>query len=295
MNKRSIYTAIITLMVLIVNVFAYDEPLANDVLTTKETVTAKYIDNKYIRMHQEKLINDNVVSIVKNKDNTVTASYEPTVVENNEQESEVQTEDPNNIQQQEEEISNDNSNTSEENTNQEEVKNDADGTIAYASTGVDPYPGYMTKYMDLNNRMNISIDQMNSLIDYWLAGRDSKLKGEGEAFVKAAQITGLDPIFLLALAAQESGWVTSKLHSRKNNPYSIAMYDENPECGYVLGDEFGSGIVNGAVWIYENYYCQGQNTLDSMIYGAKQYSSATDDWISSITSIMSTSYKYLLN
>ena len=293
MNKRSIYTAILTLMVLIINAFVYNEPLANDAIKTKETVAAKYIDNKYIKMHQEKLLNDNV-DVIKNEDDIVTASYEPTMVENN-QESETQTEDSNNIQQQEEEISNDNSNTSEENTNQEEVINDDDGTIAYASTGVDPYPGYMTKYMDLNNRMDISIDQMNSLIDYWLKGRDSKLKGEGEAFVKASQITGLDPIFLLALAAQESGWVTSKLHSRKNNPYSIAMYDENPECGYILGDEFGSGIVNGAIWINENYYCQGQNTLHSMIYGAKQYSSATDDWISSITSIMNTSYKYLLN
>lgn len=186
-------------------------------------------------------------------------------------------------------------NTNTENENiEEEVSNDANGTIAYASVGVDPYPGYMTKYMDLRNRMDITVDQMNSLIDYWLAGRDSKLKNEGAAFIEASNITGLDPIFLLALAGQESGWETSDLHTRKNNPYSIAMYDCDPEQGYVLGDEFASGIVNGAVWINDNYYNQGQTNLYLMIYGDKQYSSATDHWISSITDIITASYRYLL-
>ena len=62
-----------------------------------------------------------------------------------------------------------------------------------------------------------------------------------------------------------------------------------------MGDSFKDGIINGAIWIKENYYNIGETTLYSMIYGGLQYSSATDDWISSITSIMNTSYKYLLN
>lgn len=293
MNKRSIQTAVLTIMVLLFNIIGYSEPLADSIVPQSATTT-KYISAKYINKDQKNMINTiSNVDIVKNENDIVTATYENS---NTSQEEEPTVEDNSNNepQQQEEDTANDNV-SEEENTNQEEVNYDADGTIAYASTGVDPYPGYYTKYMNLSNRMDISVDQMNNLIDHWLKGRESKLSGEGEAFVKASQLTGLDPIFLLALAAQESGWKTSKLHSRKNNPYSIAMYDENPECGYILGDEFGSGIVNGAVWIYNHYYCEGQTTLYDMIYGPKEYSSAKDDWIGSITNIMERSYRYLLN
>lgn len=293
MNKRSIQTAVLTIMVLLFNIIGYSEPLADSIVSQSATTT-KYISAKYIDKDQKNMINTiSNVDIVKNENDIVTATYENS---NTSQEEEPTVEDNSNNEPQQQEEDTANYNVSEEeNTNQEEVNYDADGTIAYASTGVDPYPGYYTKYMNLSNRMDISVDQMNNLIDYWLKGRESKLSGEGEAFVKASQLTGLDPIFLLALAAQESGWKTSKLHSRKNNPYSIAMYDENPECGYILGDEFGSGIVNGAVWIYNHYYCEGQTTLYDMIYGPKEYSSAKDDWIGSIINIMERSYRYLLN
>lgn len=293
MNKRSIQTAVLTIMVLLFNIIGYSEPLADSIVSQSATTT-KYISAKYIDKDQKNMINTiSNVDIVKNENDIVTATYENS---NTSQEEEPTVEDNSNNEPQQQEEDTANYNVSEEeNTNQEEVNYDADGTIAYASTGVDPYPGYYTKYVNLSNRMDISVDQMNNLIDYWLKGRESKLSGEGEAFVKASQLTGLDPIFLLALAAQESGWKTSKLHSRKNNPYSIAMYDENPECGYILGDEFGSGIVNGAVWIYNHYYCEGQTTLYDMIYGPKEYSSAKDDWIGSIINIMERSYRYLLN
>lgn len=167
------------------------------------------------------------------------------------------------------------------------------GDIACASIGVEPYQGYITKYMDLKCRMDISVDQMNDLIDYWLDGRDSELKNQGAAFIKASKETGLDPVFLLSLAAQEGGWEVSSLHASKNNPYSINMCDANPSKGYNMGDEFSEGIINGAIWIKDNYYDNGQTTLYDMIYGAKRYSSSADHWINSITNIMSQSYKYL--
>ena len=181
---------------------------------------------------------------------------------------------------------------------QGEVNNDADGTIAYASVGVDAYPGYVTKYMDLKNKMNISADQMNQLIDYWLdinGEKSSELKNQGQAFIDASKQTELDPIFLLALAAQEGGWGVSEIHARKNNPYSINMVDYNVEAGYTLGDTFSEGIINGAIWINDHYYNQGQTTLHDMIYGSKRYSTSADHWISGITNIMELSYNYILN
>ena len=178
---------------------------------------------------------------------------------------------------------------------EEEVGYYDHGDIACASLTVDPYPGYFTMYMDLACRNNISIKQMNKIIDHWLCGRDSKLKNQGEAFIKASQETGLDPVFLLSLAAQEAGWTVSDLHASKNNPYSINMVDSNPSQGYQLGNEFSDGIINGAKWIKKHYYDEGQNTLYSMIYGKKQYSSSADKWINDISNIITKSYNYILN
>ena len=48
---------------------------------------------------------------------------------------------------------------------EEEVGCNDHGDIACASLDLKPYPGYYTMYMDLRNRENISVDQMNDLID----------------------------------------------------------------------------------------------------------------------------------
>lgn len=180
--------------------------------------------------------------------------------------------------------------------NNTEVIDDVDGTVAYTSAGVvDMYNGEITEYTDLQNRMDINVDQMNAIIEYWLDGRESEFTNQGQTFIDAANITGLDPIFLLALAAQESGWEVSDLHSGKNNPYSINMVDHDPTLGYHMGEAFEDGIINGAIWVKDNYYNSGQTNLYSMIYGAKCYSSSTDSWINSIRNIMRTSYRYILN
>ena len=79
------------------------------------------------------------------------------------------------------------------------------------------------------------------------------------------------------------------------SPYSINMVDSNPSQGYNLGNEFSDGIINGAKWIKKHYYDEGQTTLDSMIYGKKQYSSSADKWINDISNIITKSYNYILN
>ena len=45
----------------------------------------------------------------------------------------------------------------------------------------------------------------------------------------------------------------------------------------------------------KHYYDEGQNTLYSMIYGKKQYSSSADKWINDISNIITKSYNYILN
>ena len=36
-----------------------------------------------------------------------------------------------------------------------------------------------------------------------------------------------------------------------------------------MGNTLYDGIINGAIWINNEYYSQGYTSLDSMIYGGK--------------------------
>jgi beta-N-acetylglucosaminidase len=168
--------------------------------------------------------------------------------------------------------------------------------VAYPHKNSEPYEGVITEYTNLLNRRSISVSDMDKLIKYWTQyNTDSELRNDSiaYAYIKASKISGYDPIFLLALTGQEAGWDISTLHSSKCNPYSIAMYDSDPNQGYILGDNLYDGIINGAKWIKDNYYNESnEKTLYEMQNNGRIYSTDTN-WGSAIASIMQSSYDYL--
>lgn len=126
-----------------------------------------------------------------------------------------------------------------------------------------------TKYTDLGSHSNISVATMNKIIDYY----DSKVhggtpfKGKGEAFCRAADETGLNPIYLFAHACVESSYGNSYLGVTKNNYFGINAVDTDPGRADVMGDSVDAGIVNGAKWIKSNFYDNGYTTLADMQQG----------------------------
>ena len=141
-------------------------------------------------------------------------------------------------------------------------------------------------HRDLRNFEPVTVDQLNNYIDNMTRyNTSSPFRGQGEVFIKASEESGLDPRYILAHAALESGWGTSYLARTKHNYFGIAAYDNSPGSAYSMGNEMESGIINGAKWIADNYTNQGQSTLHSMIYGAKRYASDSG-WINKIKSIM---------
>ena len=71
------------------------------------------------------------------------------------------------------------------------------------------------------------------------------------------------------------------------------MTDENPNGGYKLGNNYNEGIINGAIWIKENYFNQGYKSLYDMNFSGKTYCSTTHSWIKQILDIMNKSYRLL--
>lgn len=151
-----------------------------------------------------------------------------------------------------------------------------------------------TKYDDLAVYDNITVHQMNYVIDQFdtLTG-GTPFKNHGDIFIEAAELSGLNPLYLFAHASLETGYGTSSLARNKGNYFGIGAYDSNPTNAYNMGDTMRDGIVNGAIWIKENFYNNEQTTLYDMIYKYENhyYASSGDEWINGILWIMN---KYAL-
>ncbi len=129
-------------------------------------------------------------------------------------------------------------------------------------------------------------------LDKWINSKtreDSMMRGMGATFLKAGQEYGLDPRYLIAHAAEETGWGTSKIARDKGNFFGIGAFDDSPySSAFEFKDGKGSlaerGIMGGAKWISEHYYGKGRTNLDKM-KAAGYATNAT--WAPNIASIMS--------
>jgi len=146
---------------------------------------------------------------------------------------------------------------------------------------------------DLTKFSPITTDELNAWIKA-KAPANSPFIGKGDSFILASKDTGLDPKYIVAHAALESGWGTSSLAKSKNNFYGIGAFNSSPNSAYNF-DTVRDGIVSGAKWIYDNYISEGQNTLEKMIYGHKAYCVTNagvpdSEWITKVGSIMVRDY-----
>lgn len=139
-------------------------------------------------------------------------------------------------------------------------------------------------YTDLGAHSVISVEDMNKIIDYYAehAAHSTVFKGHGEAFIEAANQTGLNPIYLFAHASCESDFGCSAIASDRFNFFGINAVDSNPDAAFDMGDNIDQGIIEGAKWIKSNYYDNGYTTLDAM----HQAGYASDpNWASQISSL----------
>ena len=127
------------------------------------------------------------------------------------------------------------------------------------------------KHENLASWSPLSASQINKFIKR----KNSKcgLVGMGKAFVKAAKESGLDPRYLVAHVAVETGWGNSNLAKNHGNMYGIGAYDANPinsdSTGKYANNNIYNGIIEGAKWIKNNYYNRGQTTVYLMRHDPK--------------------------
>lgn len=129
-------------------------------------------------------------------------------------------------------------------------------------------------------------------LDAWIADKakpGSSMLGMGSAFMEAGNQSGLDPRYLVAHAAWETGWGQAKINTDKKNFYGIGAFDSDPYNKAYQFDSNEDGIIGGAKWIAENYYQgRGADTLRKM-----NVNYATDpNWAAGIGATMAGSEAY---
>lgn len=150
-------------------------------------------------------------------------------------------------------------------------------------------------YTDLSVMSTVTADEMNLIIEYWDSLSGTPFAGEGQIFIDAAKESGLDPVYILAHAALESAWGTSYLATTHHNYFGIGAYDSNPNYAANYGnDEMAQGIIEGAKWIADHYYDNGQTSLYTMRYNGGSHEYCTSEtWMYNIANIMATSYSLI--
>lgn len=111
--------------------------------------------------------------------------------------------------------------------------------------------------------------------------------GKKQAFLDAAEKSGIDPVLLIAIAMNETGWGTSSAVVNKNNPGGIMV----PGGGLRVFSTIEEGIDYMASNLYRNYIAKGIVTIPEI--GAKYAPiGATNDpsgmnvsWVPTVTAI----------
>jgi len=146
---------------------------------------------------------------------------------------------------------------------------------------------------NLKLQTSVTAEELNAFIDKKLTRgghKNSLLKGKGSTFIEAAKQSGLDPIYLLAHAAEETGWGTSSIAKNKNNFFGIGAFDSSPYKSAYGYNGVDAGIIEGAKWISKFYTNgkHGQNTLGKMRFNGGEHEYATNnEWANNIAKIMS--------
>ena len=136
----------------------------------------------------------------------------------------------------------------------------------------------------------LSVEEMNDFINR-RAPENSPFRNNGEIFLEAAKQSGLDPKYIVAIAGLESSWGRSTIAREKKNYFGITAYNNDPYNSAKSFSSMEDGIVNGAIWIKNNFVDKGKTNLVSMIWGGSAYCQTNEgqpsqSWIDNITTII---------
>ena len=116
--------------------------------------------------------------------------------------------------------------------------------------------------------------------------KDTKMAGLGEAFIKAETKYNVNAVFLVAIAALESGWGQSNYAVNRNNLFGFGAFDHNPDNARHFRTK-EEGIMVVAKWLQEQYlHKDGAHYNGATPKGVNIKYSSCDEWSVKVVNIM---------
>lgn len=109
---------------------------------------------------------------------------------------------------------------------------------------------YLNKELDLRTPSNVTVEEMDKMLE------GTGLAGLGKAFVEAEQKYGVNAIYLMGLAAEESGYGTSAFAKLRNNLMGWCAYDSDPNKAMYFESKEAC-ILHVASKLKANYLTEG--------------------------------------
>ena len=140
----------------------------------------------------------------------------------------------------------------------------------------------------------ITAEQLRKAIRSY-AGEGTWMETQVDNIIQASNTYGVDPRWIVAMAAGETGW-NKEGYAASNSFFGIGAYDSNPDntLNYANDTEL-DGWLNGVKWIKDNYVDIGQDSLYRM---KNPEAAGVDSWHSYQTGSIDTKvniYKALMN
>lgn len=157
------------------------------------------------------------------------------------------------------------------------------------------YNQYFTGYTDLGAGMSgVTAEMLDEATAYYSKYQsfENKFIGKGYIFIEAQEKSGIDAVWLYAMAVFESGWGTSEIALERGNYFGIGAWDTDMDRSAYMADSLHDGIVNGACWIAEHYYNNDQTNMVLMnSVEHHSYAPGNEVWIPTIEQFINSFYK----
>ncbi|WP_192796820.1 SH3 domain-containing protein [Pradoshia sp. D12] len=165
-------------------------------------------------------------------------------------------------------------------------------------------------FLDLRKKSSVTAEQINNYISSKGATKgNSVLYGKGQIFINAANIYGVNALYLAAHAIHESGFGKSAISNGKNNLFGFGSYDITPFIGSVkfssidenikyIAREMKATYLNEENWKYNGAYLGYTiknvvgNRVDDLSEGMNFYYASDSKWGEKIAAHMNKILSY---
>lgn len=152
---------------------------------------------------------------------------------------------------------------------------------------------YFSGYVDIASDNGITAEMLDEASAYFQKYQtfENQFVGNGWIFIEAQEQSGIDALWLYTVAVYESGWGTSSLATEKGNYYGIGAWDTDITKAKTFNNSLYDGIVNGAIWIAENYYQKGYTNMIEMNSDPyHSYAPGNEVWIPTVSDFINKFY-----